>query len=107
MIRQVVAIAVLLLLWAFPAAAVPDCMQLARDGSANVEVIRDKSEKLKYLKDRDRVADLLADAEKLLEKARVNCREKSTFLDRSTGVAQIVAAQGLIAAAGVVVKTND
>ena len=107
MIRWTVAISVLLLLGAFPAAAAYDCMQLARDGSANVEVVRGKSGKLKYLKDRDRVEDLLADAEKLLQKARAKCGDKSTFLDRSTAVAQIVAAQGLIGAAGVIVKTND
>lgn len=107
MMRRTVAIAVLLLLWAFPAAAAPDCMQLARDGSANMEVIRGKSGKLKYLKDRDRVEDLLADAEKLLQKARANCGDGASFLDKSTGVAQIVAAQGLIAAAAVVVKINE
>ncbi len=107
MIRRTVVIAALLLLWAFPAAAAPDCVQMARDGSANVEVVREKSGKLKYLKDRDRVEDLLADAEKLLQKARANCGDGASFLDKSTGVAQIVAAQGLIAAASVVVKTND
>lgn len=98
--------AALLVFWSPASAEEETCAQLIREISDNLRLVQERSSNLKDGYYQKLVADLLVDATKLIGDARKDCKADASLVDKSVGVSRVLAAQGLISSASVVIKLN-